>query len=73
LPVFTGSEDAQGGFVLLKITRVVNNETVDTAKRKAISDELREMVGQEELNAYLAGLKLKADVKVQQDQMEKKQ
>jgi peptidyl-prolyl cis-trans isomerase D len=73
LPAYTGSENAQGGFVLLKITRVVDSDSVDSAKRKAISEELHQMVGQEELNAYIAGLKLKADVKVQQDQLEKKQ
>lgn len=73
LPAYTGLENAQGGFVLLKITRVVDAGAVDIAKRKAASDELRKLMGQEELDAYVASLKLKSDVKVQQDQLEKKQ
>ena len=36
------------------------------------ADELRQLVAQEELNAYVASLKLKADVKVQQDRLDKK-
>ena len=73
LPAYAGVENAQGGFVLLKVTRVVDSETVDIARRKAVSEELRQVLGQEELNAYVASLKLKADVKVQQDRLEKKQ
>ena len=72
LPAYAGVENAQGGFTLLKITRVVEAETVDAARRKAALDELRQMVGQEELNAYVASLRLKADVKVVQDRLEKK-
>ena len=73
LPAYAGLENAQGGFVLLKVTRVVDAGAVDTAKRKAASEELRKLMGQEELDAYVASLKLKSDVKVQQDQLEKKQ
>ena len=73
LPAYTGTENAQGGFVLLKITRTVDSETVDIAKRKAVSEELRQLSGQEQLNAYIASLKLKADVSVRQDQLDKKE
>jgi len=73
LPAYAGVENERGGFVLLKITRLVESETIDAARRNAVSDELRQLLGQEELNAYVASLKLRADVKVQQDQLEKKQ
>ena len=73
LPAYAGLENAQGGFVLLKITRVVDAGAVDAAKRKSASEELRKLMGQAELDAYVASLKLKSDVKVQQDQLEKKQ
>ncbi len=59
--------------MLVKITRVVDTDTFDAAKRKAAADEVRQLAAQEELNAYVSSLKLKADVKVQQDRMEKKQ
>ena len=72
LPAYAGIETPQGGYVLVKITRIVDAETFDAARRKAAADELRQMVAQEELNAYVASLKLKADVKIQQDRLEKK-
>jgi peptidyl-prolyl cis-trans isomerase D len=73
LPAYVGYENPQGAFVLVKITRVVDTDTFDAAKRKAAADELRQLAAQEELNAYVASLKLKADVKVQQDRLDKKQ
>jgi peptidyl-prolyl cis-trans isomerase D len=73
LPAYVGYENPQGGFVLVKITRIVDTDTFDAAKRKAAADELRQLVAQEELNAYVASLKLKADVKVQQDRLGKKE
>jgi peptidyl-prolyl cis-trans isomerase D len=72
LPAYVGYENPQGGYMLVKITRIVDIETLDDAKRKAAADELRQLVAQEELNAYVASLKLKADVKVVQDSLEKK-
>ena len=73
LPAYAGAENPQGGFVLLKITRVLEGQADDVAKRKATSEELRRLIGQEELDAYVASLRLKADVKVQQDRLEKKE
>jgi peptidyl-prolyl cis-trans isomerase D len=72
LPAYVGYENPQGAFVLVKITRVVDTDTFDAAKRKAAADEVRQLAAQEELNAYVSSLKLKADVKVQQDRLEKK-
>ena len=73
LPAYAGIENPQGGFVLLRITRVIETESADGARRKAAGEELRQLIGQAELDAYVASLKLKADVKVQQDRLEKKE
>jgi len=73
LPAYAGIENAQGGFVLLKITRVVEAEAVDVARRKAASEELHQILGQEEFDAYVASLKLRADIKVQKERLEKKE
>ena len=73
LPAYAGVENAQGGFVLLRITRVVDDEGVDVAKRKAVGEELRQLLGHEQLNAYIASLKLKAEVNVRQDRLERKE
>jgi peptidyl-prolyl cis-trans isomerase D len=73
LPAYAGIENGQGGFVLLKITRVVEVEGGDVARRKAASEELRQILGQEEFDAYVAGLKLRTDIKVQKERLEKKE
>lgn len=73
LPAYAGIENAQGGFVLLKITRVVESEGVDVARRKAASEELRQLVGQEEFDAYVASLKRGADINVKKERLEKKE
>ena len=72
LPAYAGIENAQGGFVLLKIMRVIEVESADVARRKAAAEELRQILGQEEFDAYIASLKLKADITVQKEQLEKK-
>jgi len=73
LPAYAGVEQAEGAYALLKITRVVEADKTDPTKRKAATDELRQVLGQEELNAYVASAKLKSDVKILQDRIEKKQ
>src|SRR5206468_1824142 len=72
LPAFAGYESPDGGFVIVKVSRIIDSEAVDAAKRKAAADEVRQLMAQEEMNAYVSSLKLKADVKVQQDRLEKK-
>lgn len=73
LPAYVGYENPQGAFVLVKITKVVEADSFDAAKRKSAAEELRQLVAQEELNAYVSSLKQKSDVKVQQDRVERKE
>ncbi|MBI3054569.1 MAG: SurA N-terminal domain-containing protein [Betaproteobacteria bacterium] len=73
LPAYAGIENERSEFVLLKITRVVEAEGVDAARRKAAAEELRQMLGQEEFDAYVTSLKLGADIKVQKERLEKKE
>ena len=73
LPAYVGVENPEGGFVLLKVTRIVEADKIDGEKRKAARDQLRQLVAQEELSAYVESLKRKSDVKIQQDQLGKKQ
>jgi len=73
LPAYAGIENERSEFVLLRITRVVEAEGVDAARRKAAAEELRQMLGQEEFDAYVTSLKLRADIKVQKERLEKKE
>ena len=65
-------ENPRGAFILLKVTRTVDPDQTDVAKRKAAVEELRQMTAQEQSNAYVAHLKSKADIKLRLDRIEQK-
>ena len=73
LPAYTGVEAPGGGFVLLRVTKVVDSDKTDRAQAKALNEGLAQVVGEEQFNAYLASLKQKAKVKIEKEQIEKKQ
>jgi peptidyl-prolyl cis-trans isomerase D len=73
LPAYTGVEAPGGGFVLLKVTRVVETDKTDKAQAKSLSEGLAQVVGEEQFKAYLESLKQKAKVKLEKEQIEKKQ
>jgi len=72
LPAYGGAVNERGGFSLYKVMKVVNPAEVDTARLDAASARLSEQLGRELLNAYLATLKARADVKINQANLEKK-
>jgi peptidyl-prolyl cis-trans isomerase D len=73
LPAYAGVDNPRGGFTLVRITRVVEADTIAPDRQKALADGLRQMLGQEEMLAYVASLKQKADVKISKELLEKKQ
>jgi len=74
LPAYTGIEAPGGGYMLLRVSRVVQPDNVDPAQQKALGEGLAQMMGEEEFNAYLASLKEKAKVKiVNKERLEKSQ
>lgn len=73
LPAYAGFEPPQGGYTLLRISRVQEAENIPPEKRKAFAEALRQVLGQEELMAYVASLKQKADIKISKEQLEKKE
>jgi len=73
LPGYAGVESQRGAFVLLKVSRTIDAEETDAARREAAADELRQVIAQEQSNAYVAYLKSKADVKIRLERIEQKQ
>lgn len=67
LPVYTGSVDPQGGFNLIRISKVIEPETADKAKAENFTKQLEQMIAQEEMASYLTALRQRYDVKVKQD------
>ncbi|MEK6708486.1 MAG: SurA N-terminal domain-containing protein [Pseudomonadota bacterium] len=64
LPSYTGVVNPQGGFTLLRISRVTESAPADGAKRKAFGMQLQQLLAQEELAATLAGIRQRSDVTI---------
>jgi len=72
LPAYVGASNERGDFSIYRLQSVTTPSTADKAKVDAASARLTEQVGREMLSAYLATLKAKADVKINQANLEKK-
>ncbi len=73
LPSYTGVESADGGYMLLKITRAIDPDKIDRAQQKSLSEGLAEVLGQEQFSAFVESLKQKAKVSINKAQLERKQ
>ena len=72
LPSYVGAPNQAGGYSVYKISKVSTPPTNDEAKIKSATSRISEQVARESLTAYVAELKKKADVKVKQENLEKK-
>ena len=61
----------RGGYSIYRIERVIAPAAPDTARLTAFSDRVGEQMGRELTAAYVASLKAKADVKINQANLEK--
>jgi peptidyl-prolyl cis-trans isomerase D len=73
LPAYAGVEDGRGGFTLVRVTRIAEADKIAPERQKAIAEGLREMLGQEEMLAYVSSLKQKAGIQINKEALEKKQ
>lgn len=73
LPAYAGAADPEGSYMLFKIIRVQEPDRIDEAKRKELTEQLRQLVAQEQFTAYLASLRQKTEVKINYEQLEKKE
>jgi len=62
----------RGGFAIYKLTKVIDPPAPDEEKLKSAESRVSDLVGRELMTAYLAALKSKADVKIEQANLEKK-
>ena len=72
LPAYVGAPAERGAFSIYKMTQVVTAPTPDPERLKAFNNRVGDQVGHELFNAYLASLKTKADVTINQANLEKK-
>ncbi|HWZ74246.1 MAG TPA: SurA N-terminal domain-containing protein [Casimicrobiaceae bacterium] len=72
LPAYVGALAERGSFSIYKVIQVVTPPAPDPDRLKAFNNRIGDQVGHELFNAYLASLKSKADVKINQANLEKK-
>ena len=70
LPGYAGSGNERGGYSLYRVERVVTPPPADAAKVTAFAGRVGDQVGRELASAYLASLRSKADVKINEAVLE---
>jgi hypothetical protein len=71
LPAYAGAEDADGGYQLVRITRVVPAPAPDALKLKAMQVQLANVVAQQAFSDYLSGLSQAAKIDIKASALEK--
>lgn len=71
LPAYTGFENPNGGFVLIKVSKISEAGAIDPEKRNAFAIQLRQALAQEYSVAYLASLKQRADISMNKEKLDK--
>jgi peptidyl-prolyl cis-trans isomerase D len=72
LPAYVGAVNDRGGFSIYKVLAVNTPPAGDAAKSELAATRISEQLGRELVNAYLASLKAKSEVKIDQVALEKK-
>jgi peptidyl-prolyl cis-trans isomerase D len=73
LPRYVGVENPQGGYSIVKISKVTDGTPTDEAKKRMFTDRLKSIAAQSEFTALLTSLRQSAEVKVKKDLLEKKE
>jgi peptidyl-prolyl cis-trans isomerase D len=73
LPAYTGVESPQGGYKIIRVSKVTDGAPSDEAKKQAYRDELKTRTGQREFSAMVDSLRNSAEVKVRMEALEKKE
>jgi len=72
LPAYAGAANDRGGYSIYRVVRVIPTTAPDTAKLTAFSNRIGDQIGRELMSAYAASLKARAEVKINQANLEKK-
>ena len=72
LPSYAGVTNSKGGFTLIRVNRVIDPTPAEASERKTFARQLQQVLTQEDLSAYLAGVKKRYDVTVRNGSLETK-
>jgi peptidyl-prolyl cis-trans isomerase D len=70
LPGYTGSVNDRGGFSLYRVQKVITPPPADAAKVNAFAGRVGDQVGRELASAYVASLRAKSEVKINEAALE---
>jgi peptidyl-prolyl cis-trans isomerase D len=73
LPSYTGVEVPGGGYMVLRISKVVDASSVDRAQQKSLGEGLAQLLGEEHFAAYMTSLTQKTKVRINKEAIERKQ
>ncbi|MCI3951381.1 MAG: peptidylprolyl isomerase [Burkholderiales bacterium] len=73
LPAYAGIDMPNGGYTLIRVSRVVEPEKIDSERRKQVAEALRRLRGQEAMLAYVESLKQKNAVRISKELIRKKE
>ncbi|MFH1493540.1 MAG: SurA N-terminal domain-containing protein [Pseudomonadota bacterium] len=71
LPAYTGVENKQGGFTLVKVSKLVETGALEEGRKQAYAQRFASMLEREYAAAYLSSLKQKTKVEIRKDALEK--
>ena len=71
LPAYVGTTNERGGYSIYRIQRAIDPPAPDAARIATLSDRVGQQVGRELVTAYVASLKARADVKINQAVLDK--
>jgi peptidyl-prolyl cis-trans isomerase D len=72
LPAYAGVEDPERGYTLLRVSQVVTAENIAPDRRRGFGESLRQVLGQQELAAYLASIRQKTEIEVNKERLEQR-
>lgn len=67
LPAYTGVTESDGSFSLIRINRIIEPASLDKDQYQVFSNQLKQMIVQEELSSYQLGLRQRYDVKIREE------
>ncbi|MBC7780442.1 MAG: SurA N-terminal domain-containing protein [Proteobacteria bacterium] len=64
LPAYGGVDQPGGGYLLIRVSRVIDSPGVDPSARAAFSRQADQLIAQQQVSAYLAALRTQAKVQI---------
>lgn len=71
LPAYAGVENNQGGYTLVKISKLVEVGDLDESRKQAYAQRFSNMLEREYAAAYLASLRQKSKIEIKKEALEK--